>query len=168
MYIKFIYSEKATKFFEISTLLFSYVVPFKSKVEISQNLVASSEYMSFYSYEYAKSWLPLDNPVWNRNVSLEIVLTNGAPFICVYPSPFRNQGPGHMYVLILWPKLVRFITMYRVVKGSSTYLLHNIRRDSILQYCNNHDDQYYGAISKKLICHKSPLLGPLQTIFLLG
>ena len=29
--IKFIYSEKATKFFEISTLLLSYVVPVKSK-----------------------------------------------------------------------------------------------------------------------------------------
>ena len=32
--VKFIYSEKATKFCEISTLLFSYVVPVKSKVEI--------------------------------------------------------------------------------------------------------------------------------------
>ena len=38
--IKFIYFEKATKFFEISTLLLSYVVPVKSKVEISQNFVA--------------------------------------------------------------------------------------------------------------------------------
>ena len=33
--LKFIYSEKATKFCEISTLLLSYVVPVKSKVEIS-------------------------------------------------------------------------------------------------------------------------------------
>ena len=38
--VKFIYSEKATKFCEISTLLFSYVVPVKSKVEISQNFMA--------------------------------------------------------------------------------------------------------------------------------
>ena len=45
--IKFIYSEKATKFYEISTLLLSYVVPVKSKVEISQNFVAFSEYMNF-------------------------------------------------------------------------------------------------------------------------
>ena len=44
---KFIYSEKATKFCEISPLLLSYVVPVKSKVEISQNFVASSEYMNF-------------------------------------------------------------------------------------------------------------------------
>ena len=45
--LKFIYSEKATKFCEISTLLLSYVVPVKSKVEILQNLVAFSEYMNF-------------------------------------------------------------------------------------------------------------------------
>jgi hypothetical protein len=44
---KFIYSEKATKFCEISTLLFSYVVPVKSKVEILQKFVAFSEYMNF-------------------------------------------------------------------------------------------------------------------------
>ena len=45
--LKFIYSEKATTFCEISTLLLSYVVPVKSKVEISQNFVAFSEYMNF-------------------------------------------------------------------------------------------------------------------------
>ena len=45
--VKFIYSEKATKCFEIFTLLLFYVVPFKSKVKISQNFVAFSEYMNF-------------------------------------------------------------------------------------------------------------------------
>ena len=45
--LKFIYSEKATKFCEISTLLLSYVVPVKSKVKILQNFVAFSEYMNF-------------------------------------------------------------------------------------------------------------------------
>ena len=43
----FIYSEKATKFCEISTLVLSYVMPVKTKVEISQNFVAFSEYMNF-------------------------------------------------------------------------------------------------------------------------
>ena len=38
--VKLIYSEKATKVCEVSTLLLSYVVPIKSKVEISQNFVA--------------------------------------------------------------------------------------------------------------------------------
>ena len=46
-FVKFIYSEKATKFCGIFTLLLSYVVPVKSKVKISQNFVAFSEYMNF-------------------------------------------------------------------------------------------------------------------------
>ena len=41
------YSEKATKFCEISSLLLSYVVAVKSKVEISQSFVAFSDYMNF-------------------------------------------------------------------------------------------------------------------------
>ena len=45
--VKFIYSEKATKFCEIFTLLLSYVVPVKSKVKILQNFVAFSESMNF-------------------------------------------------------------------------------------------------------------------------
>ena len=47
--VKFIYSEKATTFDEISTLLLSYLVLVKSKMEISQNFVAFSEYMNFDS-----------------------------------------------------------------------------------------------------------------------
>ena len=38
---------KATKFCKISTVDLSYVVPVKSMVEISQNVVAFSEYMNF-------------------------------------------------------------------------------------------------------------------------
>ena len=45
--LKFMYSEKATIFCEIFTLLLSYVVPVKRKVKISQNFVAFSEYMNF-------------------------------------------------------------------------------------------------------------------------
>ena len=45
--VKFIYSEKAAKFCEISTLLLSTVHTDKSKVEILQNFVAFSEYMNF-------------------------------------------------------------------------------------------------------------------------
>ena len=45
--VKFIYSEKATKFCEIFPLLLSYVVPVKTKVKILQNFVAFSEDMNF-------------------------------------------------------------------------------------------------------------------------
>ena len=44
---KFVYSEKATKFCEIFTLLLTTVHTTKSKVKISQHFEAFSEYMSF-------------------------------------------------------------------------------------------------------------------------
>ena len=54
--LKFINSVKATKFFKISTLLLFYVVPVKSKVEISQNFVAFSEYMNIMNFTKVKSF----------------------------------------------------------------------------------------------------------------
>ena len=53
--LKFIYSEKATKFCKISTSLLSYVVPVKSKVEISQNVVAFSECMNFTVFHFLRT-----------------------------------------------------------------------------------------------------------------
>ena len=47
MYVKFIHSEKATKFCEIFPLLLTTVHTVKSKGKISQNVVAFSEYMNF-------------------------------------------------------------------------------------------------------------------------
>ena len=49
-HVKFIYSEKATKFCTIFTLLLSYVAPVKSKVKILKSFVAFSEYMNFNKY----------------------------------------------------------------------------------------------------------------------
>ena len=45
--VKFIYFEKATKFWEISTLLLTGTTQDKSKVEILQHFVVFSEYMNF-------------------------------------------------------------------------------------------------------------------------
>ena len=47
VYLKFIYSEKATKFCEIFNLLLTVCTVVKSKVKIFQNFVAFSEYMNF-------------------------------------------------------------------------------------------------------------------------
>ena len=47
LFLKFIHSEKATKFCEISTLDLTLTTQDKCKVEISQNFVAFSEYMNF-------------------------------------------------------------------------------------------------------------------------
>ena len=55
--VKFIYSEKATQFCEISTLLLSYVVPVKNMVEIWQNVVAFSEYMNFTQLLIKSGWM---------------------------------------------------------------------------------------------------------------
>ena len=45
--VKFIYSEKATKFCEIFNLLLSVCTADKRKVNISQNFVTFSEYTNF-------------------------------------------------------------------------------------------------------------------------
>ena len=45
--LKLIYSEKGTKFCEISTVDLSYIVTVKSTMEVFQNFVAFSEYMNF-------------------------------------------------------------------------------------------------------------------------
>jgi hypothetical protein len=49
--LKFIYSEKATKFCEIFTVDLSYVMPVKSMVEILKNVEAFSEYMNFKKHD---------------------------------------------------------------------------------------------------------------------
>ena len=54
--IKFIYSEKATKFCEIFTLILTGTTYDKSKVKISQNFVDFSEYMNFTNLELILFW----------------------------------------------------------------------------------------------------------------
>ena len=46
--VKFKYSEKATKFCEIFTLLLTIIHTVKSKAKISQNVVAFSEYLCLH------------------------------------------------------------------------------------------------------------------------
>ena len=53
-FIKFIYSEKATTFCKMFTLLLSYVLPVKNKGKIPQNLVAFSEYNDCFFYLFSK------------------------------------------------------------------------------------------------------------------
>ena len=53
-------------YFKVSTLLLSYVVPVKNKVEISQNLVAFSEYMNF-TIQYFFLLFLTANRLYGRN-----------------------------------------------------------------------------------------------------
>ena len=97
--LKFICSENATKFCEIFTLLLSSVVPVKSKVKISQNFVAFSEYMNFNFHE-GKTWLhiyfdsdPNDVIVYIRpSISLSIILLQRKRIWGLPPGqPTRDQ-----------------------------------------------------------------------------
>ena len=56
MELKFIYSEKATKFCEIFPLLLTVCTVVKSKGKILQNFVAFSEYMNFKYLKKTKEW----------------------------------------------------------------------------------------------------------------
>ena len=62
--LKFIYSEKATKFCEISTLDLSYLVTVKPTVEILQKFVALSEYMNFENYFFRWTYSILYIGTW--------------------------------------------------------------------------------------------------------
>ena len=67
--IKFVYSEKATKFCKISTFFSTD----KSKVEISQNFVAFSEYMNFMllgsSFIYVSTYIRFGVINWIDSIS---------------------------------------------------------------------------------------------------
>ena len=54
--VKFIYSEKATKFYEIFPLLLTVCTVVKSKGKISQNFAAFSEYMNFTENFWSKEY----------------------------------------------------------------------------------------------------------------
>ena len=71
--VKFIYSEKATKFCEIFTLHLSYVVPVKSKMKISQNFVAFSEYMNFIKNKAIEGQVSTINIITTLQIDLYMI-----------------------------------------------------------------------------------------------
>ena len=50
-FVMFVFSEKATHFYKIFNADLSYVATVKSRLEISQNFVAFSEFMNFNRYQ---------------------------------------------------------------------------------------------------------------------
>ena len=75
--LKFIYSEKATKFCEIFTLLLTGTTQDKSKVKISQNFVTFSEYMNFtnvLSVPLFSEFLTRNHPSESGNVEFKMSL----------------------------------------------------------------------------------------------
>ena len=101
--LKFIYSEKATKFCEIFTLHLSYVVPVKSKVKILQNFVAFSKYMNFN-----KRFLLLCHDsvsvTWKVPLQKSNLPTANREFISkVRNCKWQNQHWGHYLFQVFWP-----------------------------------------------------------------
>ena len=86
---KFKYSEKVIKFCETFTLLLSYVVPVKSKVKISQNYVAFSEYMNFIK---DKKLMNIDYSF--SGIKLKMPLEIYSPLTCSF-----NSHRGHCMIL---------------------------------------------------------------------
>ena len=80
-WLKFIYSEKATKFFKISTSCLSYELPVKWLVEISQNFVAFSEYMNF-KWNFKPQISPIFHSEYVNQVWISGVL--GVNFNCAF------------------------------------------------------------------------------------
>ena len=72
--LKFIYSEKATKFYEIFILLLTTVHTVKSKVKISQNFVAFSEYMNFMYKFLNKDQMLVKTKILTKNITYLIDL----------------------------------------------------------------------------------------------
>ena len=79
-FLKFIYSEKAAKLCKISTLLLTGTTEDKSKVKISQNFVAFSDYMNFNTMKkkdcennWRKPWEAKDFKANNLDLSDEQV-----------------------------------------------------------------------------------------------
>ena len=84
--VKFVYSEKASKFCEISTLLLSTVHTDKKKVDISQNFVAFSEYMNFIRYYFFYI------PIWNE-IKVQI-FWGGRNNLKISPTLFTKKFPN--------------------------------------------------------------------------
>ena len=117
--LKFIYSEKATKFYEIFPLLLTTFHTVKSKGKILQNLVAFSEYMNFNSYVF-------DNIV-SENVENNLVLLS---FLGMYIC-WRKE-------CFVWYKIVLH-TYKNTVQLESEECLCNLLRNCKLTLSINQD-----------------------------
>ena len=124
-----IYSEKVTKFREISNVDLSYVVPVKSTVEISQKFVAFSEYMNFrnrISRDYSSTLSgPLFSSIYEGTTEmlqwfLIYVLTKLRYFLIVIFNFRAIQRCTHLdfHRVKMWViQGIWQVTIFRVVKS---------------------------------------------------
>ena len=110
-FLKFIYSEKATKFCGILTLLLTAVHTVKSKAKISQNFVAFSEYMDFKNILENLSFVVCwgVGGWWILNNSLEVVRED----MCIFRS-FINLNLSIRLSILLENLMVIFINKEKI------------------------------------------------------
>ena len=132
--LKFIYSEKATNFFEISTLLLSGCTVDKSKVEILPNFVAFSEYTNLYNeilnpYELGepilKTQFALTDPLMTSMIQLQVNLFQKPSFL---HRLTHNMTRGCLFIYkkvqnMLYKKLFVFLNFVLTFR---TILVHNM------------------------------------------
>ena len=83
--LKFIYSEKATKFCEIFTLLLTVCTVVKNKAKISQSFVAFSKYMNFnIVYVFVVVTIQKNDKI--AILSLQVQFW----YLCIWISHFTN------------------------------------------------------------------------------
>ena len=100
--LKFIYSEKATKFCEISTVDLSNVVPVKSTVEISQNVVAFSEYMNFNNMSTICLFLLFSTKKHKEAGKCFLQNVTIPAIFCVFTQCILFFLNGFLQILTLW------------------------------------------------------------------
>ena len=139
--IKFIYSDKATKFCEISTLLLFYV---KSKVEISQNFAAFSECMNFKDIV---QWAGPE-PKWNFGF-----LRYDYPLFCPMNASFA------------WPAFCYLLT--RELAQSTYYLFYVLMPPSIKLWLEESEtfivQVVYNFLPAQKLVHLSGYSSPLKS-----
>ena len=91
--VKFIHTQRTTKFCKISNIDLSYVVPIKSTVEIFQHFVASSEYMNVTVHNETTKILQE-----GRDVLLDIKISENISTYC--EGTMRAQPRVKMILLI--------------------------------------------------------------------
>ena len=110
-WVNFIYSEKATKFWEIFPLLLTTVHAVKSKGNISQNFVAFLEYMNFTTVYLARIRKLLCRDWLHGNINLlifsELPHTRGLSF----QGDFKVNYPKFVYVDKVTIRYLRTRTM---------------------------------------------------------
>ena len=126
--LKFIYSEKATKFCEISTLFLSECTVDKGKVEILQNFVVFLEYTNFITdlKKFSSLTLSDDSLNWylQRNINI-LIFMRRLCVMCVHKISLQHSW--HSYHNIYSKKLKKYGTL-NIIRSSKLFPMKCLKK----------------------------------------